>query len=178
MRRFPWLAALSVATALSAGSSDAASSKDALPSWSDGAGKQAVFEFVARVTTPGPGFVQPSERVALLDNDNVRQGRRSRYAAPIQQPKLELLAFLRSSGFRTVVVSGGEMELTRAYEKLTYGAPADLAMLQYTTGGDGPRLALLVHHVDGEPRARRLAGRGAAARIAPLPVKGLTRLPT
>lgn len=144
MRRVRWLATLLVATALLTGPSNAASLRDALPSWSDEAGKQAVFEFVARVTRPGPDFVQPSERVAVLDNDSARPPR----SQPIHRSKLELLTFLRSSGFRTVIVSGGEIELTRAYDKLAYGAPTDLAMLQYTTGGDGPRLALLIHHDD------------------------------
>jgi hypothetical protein len=43
---------------------------DPLPSWSDGAAKQAVMAFVKKTTTPGsPDFVQPAERVAAFDND-------------------------------------------------------------------------------------------------------------
>jgi len=43
---------------------------DPLPSWNDGASKQAILEFVAKVTRPGgPGFVPPEERVATFDND-------------------------------------------------------------------------------------------------------------
>ncbi|SPA24639.1 putative nonspecific acid phosphatase [Cupriavidus taiwanensis] len=42
----------------------------ALPSWRDGAARQALLKFVADVTRPGsPGFVPPEERVAVFDND-------------------------------------------------------------------------------------------------------------
>ena len=38
---------------------------DPLPSWNEGATKQAITEFVARVTRQGsPDFVAPAERVA------------------------------------------------------------------------------------------------------------------
>jgi haloacid dehalogenase-like hydrolase len=41
-----------------------------LPSWQDGAAKQAIVNFVARVTTPGgPAFIPESERIATFDND-------------------------------------------------------------------------------------------------------------
>jgi len=43
---------------------------DPLPSWSDGASKRAISEFVARVTQQGgPDFVPPAERIATFDND-------------------------------------------------------------------------------------------------------------
>jgi phosphoglycolate phosphatase-like HAD superfamily hydrolase len=42
---------------------------DPLPSWQDGATKQAILAFVARVTTPGPDFVAAPERIATFDND-------------------------------------------------------------------------------------------------------------
>ena len=43
---------------------------DPLPSWNDGATKQAITEFVARVTRQGsPDFVPPAERIATFDND-------------------------------------------------------------------------------------------------------------
>ena len=41
-----------------------------LPSWNDGAAKEAIVEFVARVTDPSsPDFVPESERIATFDND-------------------------------------------------------------------------------------------------------------
>jgi hypothetical protein len=43
---------------------------DALPSWNDGATKQAIVDFVAAVTREGsPDFVPPPERIATFDND-------------------------------------------------------------------------------------------------------------
>jgi len=43
---------------------------DVLPSWNDGAAKQSVVEFVAKVTKEGgPDFVTPAERIAVFDND-------------------------------------------------------------------------------------------------------------
>jgi hypothetical protein len=41
-----------------------------LPSWNDGATKQAILDFVAAVTREGsPDFVPPAERIATFDND-------------------------------------------------------------------------------------------------------------
>jgi phosphoglycolate phosphatase-like HAD superfamily hydrolase len=43
---------------------------DPLPSWNDIAPKQAIIDFVARVTEEGgPDFVPPDERIATFDND-------------------------------------------------------------------------------------------------------------
>src|SRR5580698_1132649 len=43
---------------------------DPLPSWNDGAAKQAIIAFVTRVTKEGgPDFVPPSDRIATFDND-------------------------------------------------------------------------------------------------------------
>ena len=41
-----------------------------LPSWNDGAAKQAIVDFVARVTAEGRAdFVPPAQRIAVFDND-------------------------------------------------------------------------------------------------------------
>jgi haloacid dehalogenase-like hydrolase len=43
---------------------------DPLPSWNDGAAKQAIVNFVAAVTRDGsPDFVPPAQRIAVFDND-------------------------------------------------------------------------------------------------------------
>jgi phosphoglycolate phosphatase-like HAD superfamily hydrolase len=43
---------------------------DPLPSWNEGAAKKSITEFVSRATKEGgPDFVQPSERIAVFDND-------------------------------------------------------------------------------------------------------------
>ncbi len=45
-------------------------STDPLPSWNDGAARQAIIAFVERVTKEGgPDFVPPRERIATFDND-------------------------------------------------------------------------------------------------------------
>jgi len=48
----------------------AAQASDPLPSWNDGAAKEAVIAFVEKTTKPGsPGFVPAGERIATFDND-------------------------------------------------------------------------------------------------------------
>src|SRR5207249_10032898 len=43
---------------------------DPLPSWNEGAVKQSIVEFVAKVSKEGsPDFVPPAERIATFDND-------------------------------------------------------------------------------------------------------------
>jgi len=178
---------------------------DPLPSWTDGAVKQAVVDFVGRVTTPGgPDFVPAAERIATFDNDGTlwqeqpvveavfaigrlkalaardstlrerqpfkavlegdraylaREGERAllellaathagmtqevfageapafldtaahpelgrRYVDLVYQPMLELLAYLRASGFETWICSGGTVDLMRAFAGEKYGIPA------------------------------------------------------
>jgi hypothetical protein len=47
-----------------------AQAADPLPSWNDGKAKQAIVEFVAKVTKPGsPDFLPPADRIATFDND-------------------------------------------------------------------------------------------------------------
>ena len=54
---------------ISAGTQTAASG-DMLPSWNEGATKQAILNFVAAVTREGSAdFVPPAERIATFDND-------------------------------------------------------------------------------------------------------------
>jgi phosphoglycolate phosphatase-like HAD superfamily hydrolase len=48
----------------------AAEAADPLPSWNEGANKQAILNFVTSVTTEGgDGFVPVDERIAVFDND-------------------------------------------------------------------------------------------------------------
>jgi len=47
-----------------------AQTTDPLPSWNEGASKQPIVEFVAKVTKEGgPDYVAPAERIAVFDND-------------------------------------------------------------------------------------------------------------
>ncbi|MDY0884668.1 HAD family hydrolase [Dongia soli] len=127
------------------------------------------------------------------------------YTEMVYQPMLELLAYLRASGFKTFIVSGGGIEFMRPWTERVFGIPpeqvigssvktvfemrdaiptlrrlpeinfiddksgkpvgiqqyigrrpiaafgnsdGDLEMLQWTTAGQGVRLALIVHHTD------------------------------
>lgn len=50
--------------------SPAMAQTDQLPSWNDGAAKQAILDFVAKLTKEGgPQYVPPAERIATFDND-------------------------------------------------------------------------------------------------------------
>jgi phosphoglycolate phosphatase-like HAD superfamily hydrolase len=68
--RSPWLTALLVVCMWSWQSASAQSSSiDPLPSWKNGAAKQAIVKFVERVTEEdGPDFVPGAERIATFDN--------------------------------------------------------------------------------------------------------------
>lgn len=46
-----------------------AAAPDPLPSWRDAGPRQAIIGFVRTVTTRGPGYVAPPERIAVFDND-------------------------------------------------------------------------------------------------------------
>ncbi len=47
----------------------AAQAVDPLPSWQATAPRAAITAFVTKVTTRGPNFVPPPERIAVFDND-------------------------------------------------------------------------------------------------------------
>jgi phosphoglycolate phosphatase-like HAD superfamily hydrolase len=178
-----------------------------LPSWNDGAARQAIVSFVERVTTEGgPDFVPPAERIATFDNDGtlwceqpayfqalfafdrikalapqhpewkdtepyksiltgdmkglaaagkkgllevlavthtgmtvdefhamvrdwMRTARHPKYNRPynqcIYQPMREVLDYLRASGFKTFIVSGGGVEFMRPWVEETYGIPPE-----------------------------------------------------
>jgi phosphoglycolate phosphatase-like HAD superfamily hydrolase len=62
--------ALAVCTGLLAAGVRADAQPDPLPSWNDGAAKQAVVEFVKATASEGsPKFVPPPERIATFDQD-------------------------------------------------------------------------------------------------------------
>lgn len=129
------------------------------------------------------------------------------YTDMVYRPMLELLAYLRASGFKTFIVSGGGIEFMRPWTEKVYGVPpeqvvgssiktgyemrdgkpvlvrlpgidfiddkagkpiginshigrrpiaafgnsdGDRQMLEWTQGGGGARLMMLVHHDDAE----------------------------
>jgi phosphoserine phosphatase len=65
-----WLAALAVALILLVPKVAGAETPDPLPSWNDGAAKQAVVDFVKATTDSGSAtFVEPDDRIATFDQD-------------------------------------------------------------------------------------------------------------
>src|SRR5262245_439299 len=64
------LLAAVAATAVAGCSGMGPGAGDPLPSWNDGANKQAILQLVADVTRDGgPTFLPPPERIAVFDND-------------------------------------------------------------------------------------------------------------
>jgi phosphoglycolate phosphatase-like HAD superfamily hydrolase len=181
--------------------------EDPLQSWTDGAARQAIVEFVEAVTTEGGAdYVAPADRIATFDNDgtlwvehplytqgvfaldrvaalasqhpewkdqepfkSVLAGDREAmakftegdwakiiaathagmtieafleivrkwlgvakhprferpYTALIYQPMLEVLEYLRASGFRTYIVTGGGQEFVRVFSEPVYDVPVE-----------------------------------------------------
>ncbi len=66
----------------------------------------------------------------------------------VYQPMLELLAYLRSSGFKTFIVSGGGVEYLRPWTERVYGIPPEQVI--------GSRVELKYEVRDGKPVLRRL----------------------
>lgn len=55
-----------------------------------------------------------------------RDGRFKRpYTELVYQPMLELLAYLRTNGFKTFIVSGGGVEFMRPWTEAIYGVPPE-----------------------------------------------------
>jgi phosphoglycolate phosphatase-like HAD superfamily hydrolase len=202
-----------------------------LPSWNDGAAKQAILNFVAAVTREGsPDFVPPAERIATFDNDGtlwveqpgstqltfaldrvkalaplhpewkdtqpfkavlendmgtlaktgekglaelvmashsgmttnefqkivtdwLATARHPRFKRPYTelayQPMIELLAYLRSNGFKTFIVSGGGIEFMRPWTERVYGLPPEQVV--------GSSIKTEFQMRDGRPELFRLA---------------------
>jgi phosphoglycolate phosphatase-like HAD superfamily hydrolase len=185
----------------------AAEPSDPLPSWNEGAAKQAILDFVRRTTSKDTkDYVAPDDRIAVFDNDGtlwceqplynqfafaidrvkaqadrhpkwkdqepfsfvlkgdmpgliasgekgllqiiaathagmttdefhatvlewMKTARHPRFKRPYNelayQPMLELLAYLRASGFKTFIVSGGGIDFMRPWTEQTYGIPPE-----------------------------------------------------
>jgi phosphoglycolate phosphatase-like HAD superfamily hydrolase len=209
---------------LALGSAAAFAQTDPLPSWNDGAVKNSITDFVARVTTQGGAdFVPVEQRIATFDNDGTlwceqpvyfqvafaldrvkamapqhpewkskpaikallagdkqgfaatgKQGlldviavthagmttqeftrsvvdwiggaKHPRFQRPytdlVYQPMLELLAYLRTNGFKTFIVSGGGIEFMRPWAEKVYGIPPEQVVgssgvVKFQVGKDG-----------------------------------------
>lgn len=70
------------------------------------------------------------------------------YTELVYQPMLELLAYLRSKGFKTFIVSGGGIEFMRPWTMRVYGVPPEQVIgstikTKYQLSGDEPVLMRL-----------------------------------
>ncbi|MCY1274783.1 haloacid dehalogenase-like hydrolase [compost metagenome] len=82
---------------------------------------------------------------------------RKPYTEMVYQPMLELLDYLRANGFRTYIVSGGEVAFMRAWTEEVYGIPPEQVIGTTFTGqyqyNDGKPLIMrtpkLAHNDDG-----------------------------
>lgn len=70
-----------------------------------------------------------TEEFARIVSDWIRTARHPKFQRPymrtIYQPMLEVLALLRSQGFKTYIVSGGGIELMRVFTEEVYGVPPE-----------------------------------------------------
>ncbi|MFO1146821.1 MAG: HAD family hydrolase [Alsobacter sp.] len=80
------------------------------------------------------------------------------YTDLVYQPMLELLAFLRASGFKTFIVSGGGIEFMRPWVPQSYGIPPEQIVgssgkTQFRLDGDVPAIVKLpeIEFVDDGP---------------------------
>jgi phosphoserine phosphatase len=65
------------------------------------------------------------------------------YTELIYQPMLEVMDYLRASGFRTYIVTGGGQEFVRSYSEQVYGVPVEQVV--------GSSIATKYESRDGEP---------------------------
>ncbi|MBX9788144.1 MAG: haloacid dehalogenase-like hydrolase [Pirellulales bacterium] len=70
------------------------------------------------------------------------------YTACIYQPMLEVLSFLRASGFKTFIVSGGGAEFMRPWTERAYGVPPEQVI--------GSTVKTEFKLIDGQPALMRL----------------------
>jgi phosphoglycolate phosphatase-like HAD superfamily hydrolase len=72
------------------------------------------------------------------------------YTEIVYQPMLELLEYLRASGFKTFIVSGGGVDFMRPWAEMVYGIPPEQVV--------GSRVQLAYEVSNGVPRIARLPG--------------------
>jgi phosphoglycolate phosphatase-like HAD superfamily hydrolase len=88
------------------------------------AGEKELFEVIAATHT---GIT--TDEFAQIVKDWVAQAKHPKFQRPytdlVYQPMLELLAYLRASGFKTFIVSGGGVEFMRVFAEQVYGIPPE-----------------------------------------------------
>jgi phosphoserine phosphatase len=87
-------------------------------------GDKALIELVAATHT---GLTEDAFEAAANDffSTAIYPGRNVPIKQIVYQPQIELLNYLRASGFRTFIVTGGTIELVRSISSSLYGIPRD-----------------------------------------------------
>jgi phosphoglycolate phosphatase-like HAD superfamily hydrolase len=105
------------------------------------AGKKGMFELVIATHTG-----MATEDFSRTVTDWIASARHPRfdrqYTDLVYQPMLELLRYLRKSGFKTYIVSGGEVEFMRPWVERAYGIPPEQVIgttfvTEYSVRADG-----------------------------------------
>jgi phosphoglycolate phosphatase-like HAD superfamily hydrolase len=69
------------------------------------------------------------EEFDMVVKDWIKTAKHPKYNRPytecVYQPMLEVLAYLRANGFKTFIVSGGTVEVMRAFAEKVYGVPPE-----------------------------------------------------
>lgn len=122
------------------------------------AGEKGVLQIVATTHT---GMTAAEFSKTVLDwTASARHPRFNRpYTELVYRPMLELLAYLRASGFKTFIVSGGGVEFMRPWAERVYGIPPEQVVgssgvVKFQIGEDGkPELMKLpkVEFIDDGP---------------------------
>ncbi len=90
----------------------------------EGSGERGLLELIM-VTHAG----MTTDEFARIVTDWLATARHPRFGRPytelVYQPMLELLAYLRASGFKTFIVSGGGVEFMRPWTERVYGVPPE-----------------------------------------------------
>jgi hypothetical protein len=127
-------------------------------------GRQAAIELA--LTLHG-GLTE--DEFAALARDWFARARHPRlhrpYSQCLYQPQVELLAYLRANGFKTFIVSGGGIDLIRAFAEENYGVPPEQVIgsslkLRFETDGghvDLMRLSELNSFDDREVKPANIA---------------------
>jgi len=88
------------------------------------AGEKGLLEIIAATHTG-----MTTEEFNQIVKDWLKTARHPKFHRPytqcVYQPMLELLSYLRASGFKTFIVSGGGVEFIRAFAEETYGIPPE-----------------------------------------------------
>src|SRR5262249_33842642 len=87
-------------------------------------GKKAIFEFA--FATHAGLTVEDFECLARGWFETARNPKLDRlFVKCIYRPQVELLTYLRQNGFKTFIVSGGGIDLIRAFAEKAYGIPPE-----------------------------------------------------